>query len=248
MVIMKNLKLFALFVILLIIGGCAERQAEVRYRKTAELKMQLEKERRQGIIDHEVLSGNPGHNAVALTFDDGPHPEFTPQILNILEKNGVKATFFVVGKMAEKYPELIRSEQAAGHQLGNHTYNHLNLARLLAEEIKAELLACNYVVKKACGFDMTYCRPPGGDYNRKVIAASSQESFKVVLWTDDPGDYADPGAGVIERRVLDDIADGGIILLHDGVEQTINVLPQIIKNIRQRGLKFVTIEQMNQWN
>lgn len=220
---------------------------EANYRKPSELKAQHEKEIKEGLLFDKLINGNPKRMTVALTFDDGPHPQYTQKILDILKTYGVKATFFVVGKMAENYPALVQAEYRAGHQLANHTYNHLNLSKIHLGEIKAELLACNYVVKSITGYDMPYFRPPGGDYNNKVIQAASEEGMTMVLWTDDPGDYTDPGKKVIEKYVLDNISNGGIILLHDGIQQTIDVLPQIIENIQKRGLKFEKIEDMDQW-
>jgi peptidoglycan-N-acetylglucosamine deacetylase len=218
---------------------------EGTYKKTKELLAQHNEERRKGIFFDKIMMGNPSMKAVALTFDDGPHPEFTKKILAILKKYDVKATFFVVGKLAEKNPDLIRDEFNDGHLIANHTYNHLNLNNIPYGETVTELLACNYVVKSIIDYDMVYFRPPGGDYDKKVISASSKEGFVMVLWTDDPGDYDDPGEKNIERYVLNNITNGGIILLHDGIQETIDVLPKIIETLKSRGFKFLTIEDMD---
>jgi peptidoglycan/xylan/chitin deacetylase (PgdA/CDA1 family) len=220
------------------------RAAKETYRSPAELQAQHERELRKGILYRKLVRGTPSVRALALTFDDGPHPQYTPQLLAILRKYDVKATFFVVGKMAKQWPDLIRAEDAAGHLIGNHTYHHVNLTHLPADEIRVEWQACEDVVKAAIGKRMAFCRPPGGDYDSDVITAAMQAGLVTVLWTDDPGDYASPGDKVIETRVLDRITDGGIILLHDGVQQTVDVLPQIIKTLQARGFRFQTVEEM----
>jgi peptidoglycan/xylan/chitin deacetylase (PgdA/CDA1 family) len=204
----------------------------------------LAREARKGLRYDELARGPRRGRAAALTFDDGPHPDFTPQLLAILRPYHVKATFFVVGEMAEKAPELILEERAAGHVVGNHTYHHVNLTKIPVNEIVTEWQACQDVVKDITGETMRFCRPPGGDYDKEVIEAAMMLGLTTVLWTDDPGDYAKPGAKTIEMRVLDTVNDGAIILLHDGVQQTVDVLPQIIERLQARGFRFVTVEQM----
>jgi len=214
------------------------------YKSTGELQAQDERELRKGIIYKKLIRGNPDIKAVALTFDDGPHPDYTPKLLAILKNYDVKATFFVIGKMAEKYPDLIKAEYADGHVIANHTYHHVNLTKIPEDEIRAEWQACNDVVKSIIGIDMKFCRPPGGDYDVDVITAAMDTGLITVLWTDDPGDYASPGDKVIEERTLKYISNGAIILLHDGVQQTIDVLPQIIEYIKSQGFQFQTVEEM----
>ncbi len=220
------------------------RAKQEAYKSVEELKAQNARELRKGLRYDKLFRGDPATKSVALTFDDGPHPAYTPQILAILERYNIKATFFVVGEMAQKYPDLIRAENAAGHVLGNHTYHHVNLAKIPLAEITTEWQACQDVVKSITGRRMRFCRPPGGDYDADVITAAMATGLTTVLWTDDPGDYASPGAGVIEKRVLKRIHSGGIILLHDGVQQTLEVLPTIIQVLQKKGLKFVTIPEM----
>lgn len=214
------------------------------YKSPGELAAQHAEELRRGTHYLKLIRGDPRVPVVTLTFDDGPHPEFTPQILAILQRYHVRATFFVVGKMAEQYPDLVRAERAGGHVIGNHTYHHVNLTKIPDDEIVPEWQACEDVVKAITGDTMRFCRPPGGDYDRVVILAATDLGLTTVLWTDDPGDYASPGEKTIERRVLGAIGNGGIILLHDGVQQTIDVLPQIIEGLRRRGLRFETVDTM----
>jgi peptidoglycan/xylan/chitin deacetylase (PgdA/CDA1 family) len=215
------------------------------YKSPEELLAQNARELRKGQVYAKLMHGDPRVKAVALTFDDGPHPDYTPKLLAILRKYKVKATFFVIGKMVEQYPELVRAEDADGNQIGNHTYHHVNLKYIPLDEIALEWQACNAAVKSVIGKAMKYCRPPGGDYDRDVITAAMDAGLTTVLWTDDPADYAGPGDRVIEERVLDRIGNGGIILLHDGVQQTVDILPQIIQSLQRRGFQFQTAEKMD---
>lgn len=221
-----------------------ERAQQETYKSPEELKAQHDRELRKGERYSKIMSGDPNVKTVALTFDDGPHPQFTPQILAVLKKHNVKATFFVVGKMAKQYPGLVRAEVDAGHVVGNHTYDHVNLTKIPMDEVSIEWDKCNAVIRKITGDDPLFARPPGGDYDKDVIKAAMANGLITVLWTDDPGDYAKPGDRTIENRVLRRIDNGGIILVHDGIQQTIDVLPQIIEHLQQRGFRFVTMTEM----
>lgn len=220
------------------------RALEEDYKSPAELVAQDQREHRKGYRYLKLTRGAKRSPKVALTFDDGPHPEFTPKLLDILKRYNVKATFFVVGKLAEQHPDLIRAETLAGHEVGNHTYHHVNLTKIPVNEIAVEWQACQEVVKSETGNTMRACRPPGGDYDKDVIAIATRLGLITVLWTDDPGDYANPGEKVIRSRVLRWINNGAIILLHDGVQQTIDVLPQIIETLQARGMHFQTASEM----
>ena len=201
------------------------------YKSPLELKAQYETYAKRGLHFRQLMRG-PNKPEIALTFDDGPHPDFTPKLLAILARYHVKATFFLVGEKAEQAPQLVKAEFAAGHCLGNHTYHHINLTKIPERLVDAEIDACGDVVKGITGQDMHLFRPPGGDYNRAVAEVVNGMGYTLVLWTDDPGDYASPGATVIEERTLDRVRNGGIILLHDGVQQTVDVLPQLIESLQ----------------
>ena len=215
------------------------------YKSPEELLAQNAREIRKSSAYSKLMRGDKRSKGIALTFDDGPHPAYTPQLLAILKKYRIKATFFVIGKMVEQYPDLILAEDTAGNQIGNHTYHHVNLKHVPLDEIALEWQACNAAVKSLIHKEMEYCRPPGGDYDADAITAAMDAGLKTVLWTDDPGDYTSPGDKVIEQRVMNQIKNGGIILLHDGIQQTIDMLPQIIETLQKRGFKFQTIEEMD---
>ncbi len=192
----------------------------------------------------KIMRGDPAIKEIAITFDDGPHPAYTPRILDILRRYNAKATFFLVGMLAEKYPDLVRAEWQAGHAIGNHTYHHVNLTKIPGGYVASEIEACGDVLGDILGKKPHLFRPPGGDYNSAVAQVAAAMRYRMVLWTDDPGDYASPGQRVIYNRVIDDASPGGIVLIHDGIEQTIAVLPKIITTLRLQGYKLVTVDQL----
>jgi peptidoglycan-N-acetylglucosamine deacetylase len=213
-------------------------------RNVMDILAQHNAELARGIRYHKLLHGDTSNKEIAITFDDGPHPNFTPKLLTILRRFNVKATFFVVGMKADQYPGLVRAEIVGGHSVGNHTYHHVNLKKIPQEAVATEIKACGNVLYKITGRQPDLFRPPGGDYNRNVAEVAAALGYKMVLWTDDPGDYASPGVKIIEARLLYKLGNGGIILLHDGVQQTVDVLPQLLQYLKDKGYKFVTIDEM----
>lgn len=228
----------------------AERNAfwrnarRIVHKDVLELVAQHQTELNRGLQFSKLMRGDTRKKEIALTFDDGPHPAYTPRILAILKKYKVPATFFLVGEMAEKYPELVRAEIEAGHSVGNHTYHHVSLPKIPAEFVATEIKSCGEVLKNITGRAPRLFRPPGGEYDVDSAQTSEALGYIMVLWTDDPGDYASPGEQIILSRTLNKATNGGIILIHDGIEQTIRMLPQIILNLQTRGYRFVTVDQM----
>lgn len=214
------------------------------YRQRADLVTQHQGELGRGVRYAKLIQGDPLKKQIAITFDDGPHPGYTAQILQILRRYNAKATFFVVGAQAEKYPDLVRAEVAGGHEVGNHTFDHFSLTKIPPSYVPIEIKACGEVLKKITGCAPHLFRPPGGEYNRAVAQAAEELGYTMVLWTGDPGDYASPGANVILRRTLHEIGPGGILLLHDGIAQTLQVLPQMLEYLRDNGYETVTIDEM----
>jgi peptidoglycan/xylan/chitin deacetylase (PgdA/CDA1 family) len=217
---------------------------EYRYRLPAEIKARQEYEREHGITFPRLVRGNPMRKEIALTFDDGPHPLFTPKLLDLLRREQVPVTFFVVGKMVDKNPELVQQEAAEGHEVANHTYHHLRLASLPPDMIEPELREGARAIMRALGVPTRLYRPPGGEYDNDVIEVTRHLGYVMVLWTDDPGDYVRPGSAVIEQRAMRSIRNGGILLMHDGIQQTLDILPDLIAKLKKRGFKFVTCSQM----
>jgi peptidoglycan/xylan/chitin deacetylase (PgdA/CDA1 family) len=214
------------------------------YRSVPVLLAQDQVELRRGLKYHKLMRGPTKGKLIALTFDDGPHPQYTPQILSLLRKYNAKATFFVVGEMAERNADLVKAEIAEGHDVANHTYHHVNLTRIPPEYVATEIDACGDVLQSITGKRPRLFRPPGGDYDREVAEVAEALNYTMVLWTDDPGDYASPGGSVIESRTLRRVSPGGIILIHDGVQQTIDILPDLLRRLKKDGFKFVTVSEM----
>ncbi|OIK10329.1 chitooligosaccharide deacetylase [Bacillus sp. MUM 116] len=190
---------------------------------------------------------------VALTFDDGPHPFFTPKILDILEKYHAKATFFVTGLKAEQYPDLIKREFAEGHEIANHTYNHhfqdnLN-PRILSDEIKK----ADKAIKRITGVTPSLFRPVGGYYNDSVIKTAVQNQKTVIIWTwgQDSRDWKNPPVSQICDSVLKGVKPGNIILFHDwhGDQfskkcSTTKALETILEDLKNHGYKCVTMSEL----
>jgi peptidoglycan-N-acetylglucosamine deacetylase len=189
--------------------------------------------------------GAGGEHQVALTFDDGPDDDWTPQILDILKEAKVKAAFFIVGVNAERYPELVRRIVDEGHEIGNHTYYHPNLALCWPEHVRVELNATQLLLEALTGRSTTLFRPPyAADTSPSQVSEltpleiAQELGYLNVLENIDPQDWAKPGADIILQRVKQQRRDGNIILLHDGGgnrEQTVEALPKILDWLRTRG-------------
>ncbi|GAA3403664.1 polysaccharide deacetylase family protein [Paenibacillus hodogayensis] len=188
---------------------------------------------------------------IALTFDDGPDPTDTPEILALLRQYEAKATFFVVGQRVEKYPELVRQEVLDGHEIANHTYSHkyMNNRKRSADHIDNEISKTEQSIVNATGQKPHLFRPPGGYYNEQVVNASKKAGYTVVLWSwhQDTEDWNTPGVGKIVNKVLNNARNGDIVLFHDYVEgktQTVAALKQILPELRQRGFQFITVSEL----
>lgn len=191
---------------------------------------------------------------VALTFDDGPDPQWTPQILDILKKKNVHATFFVTGRQAERYPEIVRRIQREGHELGNHTYSHPNLALVSEEQVRLELNATQRILEAITGNSTTLFRPP---YNAdssprerpelEVLMIAQEQGYLTSCADIDPEDWARPPAEVILDRIKKNRSLGSVILLHDSGgnrANTVEALPRIIDYLLARGDEVVSLSRL----
>ncbi len=192
----------------------------------------------------KLTHGNTKDKVIALTFDDGPHPGKTEELLGLLKKENVKATFFLVGKMAAKDPHSVRLEALQGHEIANHTFSHPTLTRLSVEDVMTEYQACSDVIKSITGKEPRFCRPPGGDCDDAVVNAGARVGLITTMWTDDPGDFNRPDPEVLLDRTLKKATNGGIILLHDGIPQTMEILPTLITELKKQGFRFVTVSEL----
>ena len=186
---------------------------------------------------------------IALTFDDGPHPRNTPEILKILNKYGVKATFFVIGVNVKNYPEALSMVVDEGHELGNHTYSHKVLKCRSKEDIRKEIIDTEREISKKTEFSTTLIRPPCGFYDENLISLANENSYKVVLWSIDTHDWSHASVDDIVTTVTERVNGGDIILFHDyisGENNTPEALQIIIPRLLKQGYEFVTVSQLLQ--
>jgi peptidoglycan-N-acetylglucosamine deacetylase len=195
-----------------------------------------------GVLFH----GNPKLAEVAITIDDGPNPLYGPQILSILRQYKVPATFFVVGVRVKANPVLIQEMVADGDEVGNHTYDHQRLDGLTPKEIQKELLFDEINIYKAAKINTSVMRPPGMQYDPKVLGVCKRLGYTTVSWTVAAKDYLNQPPAFIAQTVLDRTENGSIILLHQDTPDTVKALPDIIVGLRQKGYRFVTISTMLQ--
>lgn len=192
----------------------------------------------------------PGGKAspIALTFDDGPWPNMTSQILEILRKNNVKATFFLVGKQVQKYPQLVKQIVNEGHAVGNHTWSHQY--HLYDESAAAHEIDDNAaLIYKLTGVKTSLFRPPAGILNNGLVAYAQAKKYGVIMWSVDSKDwrYRSPTAQSLLESVAKDAKPGGIILLHDGGgdrSSTVKALPELIAQLKKHGYNFVTVPEL----
>ena len=226
---MKKLRdlyiIFSLVLLLLFLGGC------------------------QGVY----FRGQTEEKIVALTFDDGPHPVYTPRVLEILETFGVKATFFLIGHQARSYPEIVQQIKAQGHEIENHSDNHLfYLTWLPAERIRQEIVSTQETIHRITGSYPSFFRSPLGWVSNDLVAVCRELKLPIINGSVKASDVSLPGKEYIIQTVLDKTRHGAIIILHDagGVglyrdrTQTLEALPVIIQNLKERGYKFVILKDL----
>lgn len=202
-----------------------------------------------------ILRRGPHQNIVAITFDDGPNPNYTPQILDILKEKGVKATFFVVGLHVKKYPDIAKRIVAEGHDIGNHTYTHKDLVPATRRMVLAQAHKTEQIIKRVTGVMPKYFRPPRGIYSsavRRLLV--DKEDYRLVLWTASSVDWRKISADAILRRISRHTRPGSILLFHDSGalirregasrENTVEALPKVIDYLKAKGYEMVTVTEM----
>ncbi len=184
---------------------------------------------------------------VALTFDDGPHPRYTEEILDILAEYHVTATFFIIGINAINYPEDLQKIVASGCEIGNHTESHRHLRELSEEKIRWELSECENTIEKLCGIRPSIFRPPEGMMNDTLKCVAKELGYSVVLWSIDTKDWALNPPNQIFKTVKNQVRGGDIILMHDyvsGGNTTCQALRLLIPELLSRGYEFVTVSEL----
>lgn len=211
-----------LFLFCLLIGKAAEEKA-IQQIPVMQVEEDLEKKK------------------VALTFDDGPHPKFTQQLLDGLKERGVHATFFVTGEHAKLHPDIIERIHQEGHIIGNHTYSHIQLTSENKEKFKQELINTNEVLTEITGEEVLYVRPPYGTWDKNM---EKELNMFPVLWSVDTLDWCCDEVSVVVNRAVKDIKDNDVILMHDYYESSVTAALKIVDELQKQGYVFVTVEEI----
>jgi len=200
-------------------------------------------------VDAQIFTHGFYPKKLALTFDDGPSGKYTTQVLDILKKYNIKATFFVIGMKAQKEPELLKRIADEGHEIGNHTFYHSKLNWINNKKLLNEIkMTSDFIIKTTGTADLLF-RPPHGTLPLNKIKLIRDAGYEIVQWSVNADDFYKTGFGIrspasIARRVLSRVHGGDIILMHDDSEQTVNSLPIIIGSLKKRGFSFVRVSQL----
>jgi len=200
------------------------------------------------VSQHLVCNVPLREKKVAFTFDDGPNPDLTPRLLDLLDNHAARATFFLIGRNVERYPRLAGEIAARGHEIGNHTQNHLLLPVLPRTMMLREMERASRAIQGATGQWPELFRPPMGWFNRSMLFTLAEHGYRPILGNVYPQDCSRPGTGVIVDRVLQRVTPGSIVILHDGSaagtadrSQGIEALQTILPQLQARDYSFTTI-------
>ena len=188
-----------------------------------------------------IEEDNAEPKKIALTFDDGPHPCYTEQLLDGLKERDVKATFFVTGEHAELHPDIIERMNEEGHLIGNHTYSHIQLSSRNRDEFKNQIVKTNEIINEITGKEVLYIRPPYGTWDKKF---ETELNMFPVLWTLDPLDWSSSNASRITDKVVTKADENDIILMHDYYESTVTAALNIVDELQKEGYEFVTVDEI----
>lgn len=196
------------------------------------------------LSDELIRRVNGVNNRVAITFDDGPIPQMTAQYLEVLDKLNVRATFFMIGQSINQYPEIARKVVRFGSEIGSHSWRHIRLDELTAEEIETDLRLAENQMQINLGRQVKLFRPPYGGRDETVLAVAKELGYQVILWDVDPRDWENPPPEQTVAHILGHVQPGSIILLHEGHPNTLKALPIIIQKLRERGLEPVPVSEL----
>ncbi|PZD72233.1 Peptidoglycan-N-acetylglucosamine deacetylase [Acaryochloris thomasi RCC1774] len=229
-------------------------ESEAAFAHTAGLIAEAEKQKLYNVTVPPQFVGKtikdvklkPDQKYIALTFDDGPWPEVTNNILYTLKAHGVRATFFVVGLHVQTYPEQLRQVVAEGHVLANHTWNH-RYHKFSSAEAAVQLKKTADIIYKETGVKTALFRPPGGKLHNGLVKYANAHKYSSIMWSQDSGDTSRISSSRILANILAGAKPGAIILMHDGGGdrlKTASMLPQAIKELKKRGYQFVTVPEL----
>jgi peptidoglycan/xylan/chitin deacetylase (PgdA/CDA1 family) len=182
---------------------------------------------------------------IALTFDDGPNEKLTPRLLDLLAQHHIHATFFVIGENAAEHPEILQRAIREGHEIGNHSWSHPNLAKMSEENVRSQIKRTEETITSAIGSRPILFRPPYGSLTGPQKHFIHNElGYEIILWEVDPFDWKKPGPNVVSSRILKETHPGSIVLAHDIHAQTIQAMPATLTGLEEKGFKFVTVSEL----
>ena len=193
------------------------------------------------LMEQERMEQSQAHPEVALTFDDGPSPKYTPLLLDGLKERNVRATFFLLGKNVKENQELVQRMQAEGHLLGNHTYNHVQLNKIPETTARQEILKTNNEIYEATGKYPEYMRPPYGAWKKNMELCVE---MLPVFWDIDTLDWKSQNVDAILKAAGEEPEDGSIILMHDEYQTSVEAALLLIDRLKEKGYEFVTVDEL----
>lgn len=211
---------------------------------------------RSQLFGRTFIGAGEESRQLALTFDDGPNDPWTPRLLEVLGRHQIRATFFLIGRFVAQRPEIARQIAAAGHVIGNHTYDHPNLIFVRPGEVASQVRRCAQVLQQAVGSHSNLFRPPYGGRTPQALRVVRRCGLVPVLWSVSGWDWEAKSAAEIENKVIGSVEGGDVILLHDGGHRylgvdrsfTISAVDELIGRCRDQGFTFVTVPEMMEGN
>jgi peptidoglycan/xylan/chitin deacetylase (PgdA/CDA1 family) len=204
----------------------------------------------QPLFPNCLWEGDPASKAIALTFDDGPHPTYTPALLKVLDQYNILASFFWLGACVDRSPQVAKAVYQQGHWLGLHGYEHRSFPWLNAAELQQSLTKTQVAIANACGLtpqEIQDVRPPNGLFTPKTLKLLRQWQYRPVMWSVVPEDWTSPGINTVVERVMKQVQNGSIIVLHDGMhggQDVADITAQLIPRLLEQDYRFVTIKNL----
>lgn len=196
-----------------------------------------------------ICLGNKENKNIYLTFDEGYEAGYTPQLLSTLKENQVKATFFITAHFVNTQPDLVQQMIEEGHIIGNHTVNHKSMPELTEDKIKTEVMDLHQVINEKFNYEMKYIRPPKGEYSEKTLQVTNQLGYTTVMWSfayEDWNEEKQPDEQSAKKKVLDNLHNGEIMLLHGNSKTNTNILDSVIKEAKNMGYEFKSLDEFEQ--
>ena len=191
-----------------------------------------------------IYSVQTDEKKIAITFDAAWTNQDTEELIKILKKHNAKATFFIVGDWAEKFPESVKTFHNAGHTIANHSDTHKAFSKCSREEIQEEIVNCNKKLETITGDKVTLLRAPSGDYTDQSLEVANSLEMQTIQWNVDSLDYTGLSVDEIVQRVVSRIENGSIVLFHNGVENTAEALDKVLTELSKQGYAFVSVNDL----